>query len=195
MTKEKPKYRDSKHVVKRTSQESIILSCCGYREVNRERFTRLFQKVWSNIPRGDKLRMLRYWRSCPSIPPMPGTNAEVKRGLPAHGLILTSEPSPDIAERDTPGIAICIRCGHRVEFWEPYIEALPDEHAECLIAHELAHVLQWADGYEFGEDLQTELDADECIECFWGYDVDAYWSYIREHKGELPDVVKAYSEL
>jgi hypothetical protein len=78
--------------------------------------------------------------------------------------------------------------GHQYEFRSKYVDVMPDDVVQDLVAHELAHGIQWAngirlerqysdgravyaceDGSPFGGKFELELDADEMMN-FWGFD-------------------------
>jgi hypothetical protein len=58
-----------------------------------------------------------------------------------------------------------------MRFSRHVVGAFPDNLLQDLIAHELAHVLQWAVGRDMDgeDDLDVELEANELIES-WGFD-------------------------
>jgi hypothetical protein len=88
------------------------------------------------------------------------------------------------------------RYGHRLRFRSKYVDAMPDDVFQDVIAHELAHVLRQAEGVRcireyadgrahyvdrnghlFGGNFEIELDADELM-TRWGFDPESVdrWS-------------------
>jgi hypothetical protein len=72
--------------------------------------------------------------------------------------------------RGTKGIVN--RRGHEIQFWAKIVAAYPDEQVQDLIAHELAHVFQWASGWDLDDDdddaTLVEEHADWLVEA-WGF--------------------------
>lgn len=70
----------------------------------------------------------------------------------------------------------CGELGHELQFWKPAIAHLPHENVRELIAHELAHVLQFSrtrgnlisDHLVPREQDPVEIEADEIMES-WGF--------------------------
>jgi hypothetical protein len=79
--------------------------------------------------------------------------------------------------------------GEVYHFRSEYVDAMPDDVVQDLIAHELAHGVQYADGIRCvrqysdgradfvcadgsprGGRLDIELDANEMMDCDWGFD-------------------------
>ena len=75
--------------------------------------------------------------------------------------------------RAVPGplpVGVVTGQGRVLHFQAEQIHALPDEVAQDVIAHELAHVLQYAEGdFDNMSKFEAELGADEMIE-WWGFD-------------------------
>jgi hypothetical protein len=68
-------------------------------------------------------------------------------------------------------MAECSRSGCRIRFWSRIVAAMPDALVCDLIAHELAHVFQWASGRNLSEEVDTytvEENADWLVER-WGF--------------------------
>lgn len=126
-----------------------------------ERFARLFRETWVRIPLYARRYILKHWKS-----------DDVLRFAVRY--------SPSIELADTwdgkkPGDAgWAHRGGHSLRFARRRVEKMPDEVVCDLIAHELAHVFQWA----IGEDLNSldafniEIIADEIMES-WGFDAES----------------------
>jgi hypothetical protein len=137
------------------------------------RFARLFGEAWQRLPKWARDPILRYWR-------------EDQSGLMAHS------PEIRLARRwDRQGrreYARVTRCGHQMWFGSDAVASMPDEVAQDLIAHELAHVVQgvqgirctketsrgratyaYPDGSYFGTRIESEEAADEMMGR-WGFD-------------------------
>jgi hypothetical protein len=73
--------------------------------------------------------------------------------------------------------------GHRIVFWSKIVAAYPDNLVRDLIAHELAHVYQWAlcgESEDYDNPLADEEDADWLMQR-WGFDPDAINDWDRDH--------------
>jgi hypothetical protein len=90
--------------------------------------------------------------------------------------------------------------GHRLFFHAPSMDALPDNIVQSIIAHELAHVCQSANGddrvpvEELGVIDPLEIDADEIIDD-WGFDADSVdiWEAERRAAAEHTQKIKEAS--
>ena len=86
--------------------------------------------------------------------------------------------------------AIMSSGGHRLFFYAPSIDAMPDDVVQDIIAYELAHVCQIAEGddrvpaQEPGVIDLSELDANELIDS-WSFDPDSVdvWEAERRAAG------------
>ena len=138
-----------------------------------ERFATLFQETWARIPLGPRRAIVRHWRSGPFAYPKPFG--------PEVGLM--SGWSGRSGGRGLRGDkARTTRAGHTLTFWTKIVAAYPDDLVRDLIAHELAHVFQCADGWNIGAmpPLEVEEDADWHVER-WGFSADAIDVWYREH--------------
>jgi hypothetical protein len=117
-----------------------------------ERFADLFRQTWRRLPLFVRRRSLKHWRGgiypyqmvSPLIEVLPGwSRRETGRGL-----------------RGTWGFASYQ--GHKLQFWSKIVAAFPDALVMDLIAHEMAHVFQWACGWDLNEmdNFEVEADAD-----------------------------------
>src|SRR5262249_46543884 len=85
---------------------------------------------------------------------------------------------PEVADPYPDCPACCFANGYVLRFKAPLVDQMPATVVQDLIAHELAHVFQYAHGYteRFGEaeppEGNVEEDADELMES-WGFDVDS----------------------
>jgi hypothetical protein len=77
-------------------------------------------------------------------------------------------------------MAVCSRSGCRLRFWSRIVAAMPDDLVCDLIAHELAHVFQWASGWNLIEEdsYSVEEHADSLVE-LWGFSSDAIDEWAR----------------
>lgn len=134
------------------------------------KFSAIFRAAWGRIPLGSRRRILAHWRQ--GYLGQPGPLVEV----------LDYPPDGDRA------MAMASHFGHRLQFQAEYVDAMPGDVLQDLIAHELAHVVQsasgirctargddgtseWScqDGSYFGDALEIEQDADETMAA-WGFD-------------------------
>lgn len=105
-----------------------------------ERFARLFVETWKRIPLRVRREMLWYWkeperragiRMRPQIELLPDWSGhELRRGR--RGLNGTKASTSMV--------------GYELRFWTKIVAVYPDELVRALIAHELAHVCQAAEG-------------------------------------------------
>jgi hypothetical protein len=180
MTEDKGQYQFGEVRVFRTSTLPVVLGFEGYGPIDHERFARLFREVWQSMSRSDHTWILKHWRNCPN---------EHKQWLPARGIVFTQLVYSNFYRGNSKrAVAQTGWKGNRVVFWTPYLDALPDDHAKVIIAHELAHVLHFAKGYDYSDDddgFWIENDADEQAQ-WWGHDVDAWIQYNTDH--EVPEI-------
>lgn len=144
---------------------------------NGPRFVGLFRATWTRIPLGARRRMLKHWRDDSTI------YSQLCQLAPS---IEMSEWCPDNPDEDGEG-KIWGQAkfnGRKLWFSSIVFDRMPDEIAQDLIAHELAHVLQYSFGWDEeivddchvmrrGDDVMTagELEqwADEIMQD-WGFD-------------------------
>lgn len=129
-----------------------------------EEFCRLFAETWVRIPLWARRTIRKYWRTEPRLPQF-------------FSPVITVEDFK--GRKETQALAICKNRGHWLAFWPTALRRLPAEQIRELIAHELAHVVQHANGWHDLGDPTThrwndlrEVDADEMMEA-WGFDPDA----------------------
>jgi hypothetical protein len=154
------------------------------------RFAALFRQTWKRLPLGIRRLLLAHWRSHHLWSPEVGLTRSPFIPRRAHGCVN--------------------RLGHRLLFRARSIARMPDDVAQDLIAHELAHVCQSARGIRcareyrdgradyvdgrgefWGGNLEIEQDVDWEIWC-WGFDLDsidewwktAGWGKKVEYKDE-----------
>jgi hypothetical protein len=101
------------------------------------RFRSLFLETWRRISLGDRRRILRHWRADDSFA------REIRRS-PSIVLVATWDEKKHNQSAGT-------RClGHGLRFCSADIDEMPDDAVRDLIAHELAHVFQFALGMRYG---------------------------------------------
>ena len=154
------------------------------------KFIRNFSETWRKLPLWARRRMLRHWRTdemkmigCTIHP-----KADLREGMTVS-LDLFVSPKIEllpgwvggredaIADPDEHAgeYAAVFLVGHIMRFWHVRFDVMPDDAAQSVIAHELAHVLQHANGFDnhFGCDDPpqglVEEDADEIMDA-WGFD-------------------------
>lgn len=88
-----------------------------------ERFAALFRQTWRHTPESVRRRLRRHW-----------------------GERVWIELTNHWARREPGAMANAELLGNKIRFHAPSMDAASDEDVRFVIAHELAHVLQWADG-------------------------------------------------
>ena len=149
------------------------------------RFAQLFRETWRRLPLYARRRILALWRE-----PVDDRGQGIRP--PADSVERRLEI--EVAWRGAQGDWACCRDrGHTIYFWTEFVSAIPDDLVPDLIAHELAHVHQWACGHdlasglaqtrmgwvEFGT-LEIEIDADEQADD-WGSSSTALEDWCVEH--------------
>jgi hypothetical protein len=93
----------------------------------------------------------------------------------------------DVSGRQPKDMAVCGRAGHSLYFYAPLVDALPEQHVGELIAHELAHTVEYASGeYQRTDRSQhrwfddVEIVSDEIMEC-WGFDSCAIDEWVEKN--------------
>jgi hypothetical protein len=129
---------------------------------NGQRFAEVFRAAWKRIPIRVRRRILKHWKD---------------GSMPRIELIQF--------QLSSPGAVAHVNLGGQVRFYSKYVEKMPDDVLQCVIAHELAHVLQRTQprGYfppSASEESRRELR--ELDACFltdeWGFDpdlIDNWW--------------------
>jgi hypothetical protein len=128
------------------------------------RFAGIFHRAWRRIPLWARRRMTAHWRK-PSwprllagVPVRPVTPGAPRASLVSPRVELLYEwtggrlnaliePGADLATCRGGGrheYAFCACEGHVLRFCAPHVDRMPDEVAMDLVAHELAHVVQYA---------------------------------------------------
>jgi hypothetical protein len=128
-----------------------------------KRFAEVFRAAWKTIPRRDSRRILKHWKD-------------------------GSMPTIDLIQYQlsSPGAVAHVSLGGQMAFYTKYVEKMPDDVLQYVIAHELAHVLQRTQpkGYfppSASEkrrrdlvELEAALRTDE-----WGYDPDLFDNWLE----------------
>jgi hypothetical protein len=125
-----------------------------------ERFARLFVESWKRLPYYARRLVLRHW----------------KRDTPAD---MTLKPQIELLSgwsgraggRGLSGAkAAAGGLGYRLVFWTRIVDVYPDELVRDLIAHELAHIFQWASGWNIdrADPIVCEQHANDLVEA-WGF--------------------------
>lgn len=116
-------------------------------------FIRMFRKCWTQIPSATRRTILHYWRNgcmrCPSF------------------------ELSDMWRDSTKSYGQVTFCGFQVRFSAKMFQLMHEKQellAHWIVAHELAHVYQWAIGTaRVGDEFEVERDADR-IARDWGFD-------------------------
>jgi len=145
-----------------------------------ERFANIFRATWHKIDRKARRLMVAHWRK--------GLPRYEIQGLWSPTIQLTDEwKFYDWSWRHSRDLAACGCGGHSLYFYAPVVDAMPTIHVEELIAHELAHVIQYATGEEPRTDTTkprmldaTENGADGYME-YWGFDSEAMDDWLRDN--------------
>lgn len=109
----------------------------GYRAEGGERFARLFRETWRRLPLCARRTILAYWR-CEPIPALP-----IKPDIE----LLSYWPGQRRGRGLRSDKAAVYHHGYSMKFWWKIVAAYPDNVVMDLIAHELAHVIQYGVGY------------------------------------------------
>jgi hypothetical protein len=161
--------------------------CLRVHDGDGERFRSLFLETWSRIPRGARASILRYWADSYSPHVAMSPAIEYVRGWMGKGAEV---------------LALCCHDGHGLRFRSTAFDAMPDDVARFVIAHEFGHVLQSTrgirgigvsqegdpinvgpDGELFGccgQDFEIEADVSDIIS-WWDFDSEPFerWSHER----------------
>jgi hypothetical protein len=139
-----------------------------------ERFARLFIETWKRLPYLARRRILGHWKKGPL-----GIGPRIHLLPDWSGRRSRVDPDGALA---TTGLL-----GLELFFCAEAVAAYPDELVRGIVAHELAHVLQWASGCDMvGVDAEEwEMDADELVED-WGFSATAMDEWDLYHVPEEP---------
>jgi hypothetical protein len=136
-----------------------------------ERFAQLFVETWRRLPLRVRRRVLKHWSTDPFPYQLFKPSIELLAGW--------SSRDRGRGLRGTWGCSS--HHGHTVRFWTRIVAAFPDHLVQDLIAHELAHVDQWAAGWDLNEmdPFEVEEAADWMVEN-WGFSATAMDEWARE---------------
>jgi hypothetical protein len=139
-------------VVRLVPRKPLYLLCFGARA--EQCLVRPFRDTWQHIPTAPRRRMLDYWHG--AVP---------WRGLPAPRIAVW----PDWPGRkNVAGECGCL--GHELRFWEAVVETYTPSDLTLAIAHELAHVYQYASGREPGQRSKSSVEKEAwAIARSWGF--------------------------
>lgn len=113
-----------------------------------DRLVRLFRETWRCVPASARRRLRRYWRRHGG-----GPRVELMSYWSGY----------------EPGISAQVGLlGHQVRFHTPFIELSNEADVRFIIAHELAHVLQWATGAEHCNVRRIEREANATARAWLG---------------------------
>lgn len=132
------------------------------------RFAGIFRDTWGSIPIRARRLIVKHWRQCP---------LGRLQGLWSPMVALANYwEFSEWGVRGMKDYAACGCGGHSLFFDAPLVDAMPSQHVRELIAHELAHAVEYACG-EFPQAdrtqprvfVEAENVADEIMEG-WGFD-------------------------
>jgi hypothetical protein len=150
---------------------------------NDERFANIFRDTWRQIDIRARRLMVAHWRN--------GQPRYAIQGLWSPTIRLCrSWQFNEWSWRGPRDLGACGSGGHSLYFYAPVVDAMPTKHVGELIAHELAHVIQYATGdlpRPGGTDRTIprscdpiENIADEYME-WWGFDPSAIDEWCAEN--------------
>jgi hypothetical protein len=125
-----------------------------------ERFARLFVESWKRLPYYARRLIHQHWKRDSPIGMTYKPQIELVHGWSGRG--------GGRGLRGTKAAAGCL--GYKLVFWTKIVDAYPDELVRDLIAHELAHIFQWARGWDIdrADPIECEQHADYLVEA-WGF--------------------------
>jgi len=116
------------------SNHEITFVTDGYGDA--EKFARIFNNTWDCLPEEHQGYLLEHWQlhSTPLLKyPVVQLIGWKKEFMPVK--------RHDTDDPDVAAFAACTENGLQFAFWQPVMDRLPDEHAETIVAHELAHAV------------------------------------------------------
>lgn len=122
-----------------------------------ERFARIFKETWDALPFIHK-PIVSHWVKCSGLGMVWGPK------IVLHGQWSDEMAPPTVLGR-------CMLMGNVLYFNPLLIDAIPESCVATTVAHELCHVLQWAEGRtaDFFESGVAEEDV-RWLLCEWGFD-------------------------
>lgn len=125
---------DAIPILKRHSVYLWSLNCDG------SRFAALFHQTWKRLPLGARRRILRHWRESTDAIPTLQQSPWIELGV-------DYEHWDYDEETDLPKTWAQVgNTGHQILFSVEIVNLMPDRIVCDLVAHELVHVLQCANG-------------------------------------------------
>jgi len=140
------------------------------------RFCTVFKATWLAIPLDARRRLLGHWRR--------NTHADAGRLTPKIELF---EHWYRVSHARADTVGVCDLRGNRFRFSAPMVRHMPDKIAAELIAHELAHALQYSYLLLHARSSMSteawEAEARE-IERTWGFDPcgASAWYFTNKHR-------------
>lgn len=127
-----------------------------------DRLIRLFKEVWHTIPDTDRRLIAAFWL---------GVRFSNHPRVPAPRIVA----SDHVAN----GGAAVAEEGYHLIFSVRHIRAMSDHILKAAIAHELAHVLQHAEGATWGPHTRQEIEDDAEAKTFeWGFNSDELQNWV-----------------
>lgn len=143
-----------------------------------QRFAALFRTTWQRLPLGVRRCVLKHWKRIPLVPGAVLRPEMVHPVSPRIDLSLI-DPALEEWEDDPSNFAQVGNLGHRLWFRSSDVAMMPDNVVQDLIAHQLAHVVQCANGmrciHETESGIRTyaypgDKGFDEAIKAMYGLD-------------------------
>lgn len=138
-----------------------------------QRFARLFLRVWNRLPPDATRKIREFWRSA-DLPRLPG---QIVDGgcveCASDGQVTASCRADQSRGRHVEHSAGFVDlAGTVLVFNATHCDAMPEEVVEVLVAHELAHVWQFATDYGNKETSYDEIEshANGLVDS-WGFDL------------------------
>lgn len=177
----------------------LYLPAWGYGDDRR--FASQFRATWLRIPRSCRMAMNRNWNTqrqrwrdlIAASEDRDALANMIPRVLGIELLKWKSDwfrgPSGEAVAQFTAGREGSASISDCLSFWSVYVDAMPDEHLQTLIAHELSHAFLYAigDGYHMDAEREywdRELDVSEQLQA-WDFDEDAYEEFVENNLQHL----------
>lgn len=179
-----------------------------------KRFLQLFRATWQKIGLSWRRAFLNAWRASPLYSGtllrgyVPSTTTSTAYDTDAPELPFTAVSITDIPFEplaDQPDGRYCPLTRH-LRFFTPWLYARPPKYAQCVIAHELAHLAQCANEKDaekyiaelqharenpeqcFEGDTWVELEADDMVQAYWGFPKSEANQWRADHEDQLNDI-------
>jgi hypothetical protein len=151
------------------ARKTVSLNVCLQRSIgvtvdsgDGDRFARLFTETWSRLPPDTQAGICTHWAK--------EEDQEVRIEL-SNWLRKSLNRDAQVA-----------LLGYELMFDAAEVDRMPDPVVKALIAHELAHVFQYATGRNLKEDLES--DAEDLV-CEWSLDLESAAYFQWRAKREL----------